>query len=170
MRSQRGFSIVELMIAVAIVGVLAKLALPMFFSESRKSKARSEVSAMFVELATKEQQYRLDNAGYLAAVACPSAPSPTGQSAASCTASGGPWFDMRVLLPDDPLYCSYEITAGDAGTTPSPPAPFAITPDVQGLSWYYIIATCNMDDSSTATSAYFTSSWDTKVRSSNEGD
>lgn len=168
MKQLRGFTVVELMVAVAIIGVLAKLVIPAFFSEGRKGKARSEVSAMFAELETKEQQYRLDQPSYLATAACPAAPSINGQAAASCVATGGPWQVLRVMLPETTLYCSYEITAGAAGTTPAPPAPFNIPPDVHGMSWYYIIATCDMDTTAT-NSQYFTASWDTKIRSVSEG-
>ena len=168
MKQLRGFTVVELMVAVAIIGVLAKLVIPAFFSEGRKGKARSEVSAMFAELATKEQQYRLDQPSYLSAPACPLAPSINGQAATSCVTTGGPWQALRVMLPETNLYCSYTITAGAAGTTPAPPAPFNIPPDVHGMSWFYITATCDMDTTST-NSQYFIASWDSKIRAANEG-
>jgi type IV pilus assembly protein PilE len=168
MQQPRGFTLIELMIAVAVIGILAWIAIPAFFSESKRGKARSEVAAMFAELQTKESQYRLDNTSYLSAVACPAAPNINGQIASSCNAAGGPWRDLRVQLPESTLYCSYTITAGAAGTTPAPPSPFNIAPDVHGMSWYYITAECDMDASAT-NAQYFTCSWDTKILSAHEG-
>ena len=166
---QRGFTIVELMVAVAILGVLAKLVIPAFSTESRKGKARSEVSAMFAELQTKEQQYKLDHASFVEAAACPATPSTNPQDATGCIASGQPWADLRVILPETTLMCSYQIVAGDADSTPAPPAPFDSYTVTSGKSWFYLLATCDTDGDSTTNSTYFASSWDTRIRSANEG-
>lgn len=165
---QRGFTIVELMVAVAILGVLAKLVLPAFTSESNKSKARSEVSAMFVEIATKEQQWKLDNASYLDAPACPAAPSQQPQDATGCVADGQPWHKMRVMLPETTLMCSYEVTVGNSDETPTPPSPFDQYTVSNSHAWYYIVATCDTDGDPSVNSTYFASSWDTRIRSANE--
>ena len=166
-KTQAGFTVIELMVVVAIIGVLAKIALPAWTHESRKSRARSEVYAVLGELAAKEQQYKQDNTSYLAAAACPASPSSTGQSATSCTASGTSWNKLRVALPEQTLYCSYTITTGTSSQTPSPPSPF--TMPAQATGWYYIVASCDMDGSSSTNSSYFISSWDSKVKASKEG-
>jgi prepilin-type N-terminal cleavage/methylation domain-containing protein len=170
-KRHNGFTIVELMVTVAVIGILIRLVVPMFFTEGRKGKARSEVSSMFAEIATKEQQYRLDQPSYLGNnTYCPSAPSAKGQSMLSCIATGGEWSLLRIELPETEMFCAYLINAGDAGTTPAIPAPFStVAPDVHGMSWYYIIAKCDMDSDATGNSEYFTASWDTRIRSSNEG-
>ena len=155
------------MITVAIIGVLAKVAIPYFFGETRKSKAKSEVATMFAELGTKEEQYKIDNGVYKTAVACPASPITAGQDATPCVATGTPWNAMRVQLPKTNLYCSYAITSGLSTNTPAPPAPFTMAQPAVG--WYYIVATCDMDGSSTTNSTYFTSSYDLKMQTSNEG-
>lgn len=167
--TSHGFSIVELMIAVAVMGVLAKLVIPMFSTDSNKSKARAEVGAMFAELQTKEQQYKLDHADFVEAAACPATPTTQPQDATGCVASGQPWADLRVLLPETKLMCSYQIYAGDADSTPTPPSPFDSYTTTSNRAWFYIIATCDTDGDSTVNSTYYTSSWDTRIRAANEG-
>jgi prepilin-type N-terminal cleavage/methylation domain-containing protein len=168
MRSpQRGFTLIEVMVTCALVGVLAVVVVPMFWGEARKGRAKAEVSAMFAELAMREDQYKLDQSAYLVAAACPSAPAAAGQDATGCVASGQPWNTLRVILPQSKLACSYAITVGTSAMTPAPPAPFVMTKPPGG--WYYIIATCDMDGSSSVLSKYFTASNDTSLQVSNEG-
>ncbi|MBA3539929.1 MAG: prepilin-type N-terminal cleavage/methylation domain-containing protein [Deltaproteobacteria bacterium] len=164
----RGFTLIELMVTVALIGALAAIALPSFFKSSRTSKADSEISTVFAELAQKEEQYKSDSNGtYLAAAACPATPSTALQSIASCTASGQPWNTMRVSLPESQVRCSYAITAGPAATAPVPPTGFTMV--APPTSWFFIVATCDMDGDSATNSSYFTSSVDTQIQKQNVG-
>lgn len=63
--SQGGFSLVELMIVVGIIGVLATLALPRFQQFQAKAKM-AEARNMLGHIYTLEQAYHLDNNTYLA--------------------------------------------------------------------------------------------------------
>jgi type IV pilus assembly protein PilE len=164
--TERGFTLMELMIAVAIIGVLVRIAAPAFFGESRKQKAKSEVAAMFGELAVREEQYKLEKSSYLAATACPATPAAAGQSPSACIASGTPWDSMRVRIQESKLYCSYTITTG-TGTGTNNPSGFVFTSP--SGAWFYILATCDMDNSSTTNSSYFMSSLDSTVQKLNEG-
>ena len=155
---ERGFTLIEIMLALAVVAALAVLAVPTFFRESRKVRGKSEVTTMFAELSTKEDQYKVLTSSYLSAAACPSAPSSAGQDASACVASGQPWNTLAVALPQPKLECSYAITVGAAGTTPSPPTPFTMS--APAGAWFYIVATCDLDGTSSTNSRYFTNSVD----------
>lgn len=61
--SQQGFSLVELMIVVAIIGVLAALAVPRFQTFQAKAKA-SESRTSLAHIYTLEQSYYGDNDMY----------------------------------------------------------------------------------------------------------
>lgn len=164
--NQRGYSLVELMVAVAILGVLVKLALPLFLGESRKSKAGTEVESMFTELALREERYFNEAGLYLAAAACPAAPSQAGQSAQGCTSTGQPWYNLRVILPIQTVYCSYAIVVG---TTTGTNNPSGFTFTSPNYPWYYLLATCDMDGSPSTNSTYFMSSLDPRIQKLNEG-
>lgn len=172
-RDQRGFTLIEMMIVVAVIAILAAIAIPFFFGESRKQKAASETSAMFAELGVKEEQYKIENHVYFpnpgtatAAVAqCPTTPTPTAQAIASCLTTS--WASLNVTPPATTVLCGYALTAGASGTVPSPPAPFTMATPVAG--WYYIVATCELDGNTAVHSTYFTSSVDTTIQKANPG-
>ena len=65
---QRGFTLIELMVAVAIVGILAAIAFPSYGSYVRKSK-RATAQAALVDMASKQQAYLLDRRAYSTALA-----------------------------------------------------------------------------------------------------
>jgi prepilin-type N-terminal cleavage/methylation domain-containing protein len=168
MSRQRGFTLLELMIVVAMLAVLAAIAIPTFFSESRRAKANSETGEILAELSTREDQYGLENGTYLATAACPATPSPTRQSAASCVASTGPWGKLKVVLDDINIRCSYAVTAGLPGAVATPPAPFTMVQ--QAGAWYFIVATCDEDASSAKNGTYFLSSADKTIQTHYDGD
>ncbi len=58
-----GFTLIELMVTVAIVGILAAVALPSYRNSVLKS-ARSEGKSALLEVATRQEQFYLDNKTY----------------------------------------------------------------------------------------------------------
>lgn len=64
-----GFSLIELMIAVAIVGVLVAVAYPAYTNSLVKG-TRANAKSVLLEVAQKEQAYLLDQRSYAAAVSC----------------------------------------------------------------------------------------------------
>lgn len=97
MKKNRGFTLIELMIAVAIVGLLAMVAYPSYTQYIIRAN-RSAAQAQMLDIANRQQQFLLANRAYAAT--------------ATLTASG-------YALPSEvSARYSYDITVG-AGTVPS---------------------------------------------------
>lgn len=58
-----GFTLIELMITVAILGIIASIALPSYF-EHVKRTARTEAITALLDAANKQEQYFVDNREY----------------------------------------------------------------------------------------------------------
>lgn len=63
LRRNIGFTLVDLMVALAIVGVLAGIAYPSYVKQIVKSN-RAAAQAVLMEIAQKQSEYLLDNRAY----------------------------------------------------------------------------------------------------------
>lgn len=75
-RRHSGFTLVELMIAVAIIGILASVALPSYRNYVMRAN-RSAAQSHMMDIAGRQGQYMLDNRSYAASVATLSVTTPT---------------------------------------------------------------------------------------------
>lgn len=62
--NQQGFTLVELMIVVAIIGILATIAYPSY-TQYKQKVSRGEVKAEMLMIASDLQKYKVVNNGYL---------------------------------------------------------------------------------------------------------
>lgn len=67
-RNEKGFTLIELMIVIAIIGILAAIAIPQF-SNYKKRAANSAAMSDAKNLATAEEVYYTDNNKYTNATA-----------------------------------------------------------------------------------------------------
>lgn len=67
-RKQQGFTIIEVMITMAVIALLVAVALPSYNSATRKSN-RANAQATLVNIASRQQQMLLDTRAYAASVA-----------------------------------------------------------------------------------------------------
>jgi prepilin-type N-terminal cleavage/methylation domain-containing protein len=168
---QRGFTLIEILIAVAIIGVLVGLAVVSFTKQSRKARG-SEVQAMFAALRIAQEQYHLENGRYLSTGAnegdiFPATPMKTSQP---FTPMPTTWVSLKVKLPDENGYCGYTVVAGMANNGTSigaVAASFGFTTPT--TDWYYLLARCDLDGNSTRDSLYFSWSGDPALQKRNEG-
>ena len=63
MNNRKGFTLIELMIVVVIIGILAALAIPRFMQATNKSK-QSEAKGILKQIYTMERTYRQENNVY----------------------------------------------------------------------------------------------------------
>lgn len=157
------------MIVVAIVAILAVVVVPMFTSEGRKVTARSEVSAMFAELTTKEEQYKVEMGVYLDVPACPATPSQQEQSLAACIASAS-WTALRIMAPKNTVRCSYQVKTGTSADDPNATLPTGFTlTATPATGWYWVHAKCNLDGNTAMYSEYLQSNLNAELQKLNEG-
>ncbi|MBX3160272.1 MAG: type II secretion system protein [Deltaproteobacteria bacterium] len=172
-RREAGFTMIEILIVIAMLAILAAIAVPQFLGQSRKAKANSEVVAIFNDLRMRLEQFAQENGTYPPTIG-EGTMHPAGLPTTSKVAllpTPATWDAIR-FMPTGPtdVYCRYTWVTGTAGNNANlgtQGTTFGFT--VPATDWWYLLARCNMDGDSATDSFYFTSSTDPTIQKINEG-
>jgi type IV pilus assembly protein PilA len=129
--SKKGFTLIELMIVVAIIGILAAIAIPNFLRFQLKAKT-SEGKVNLAAIRTAEESYLAEFGNYVASAAFPAASVDSQKHAWPATAGG---FDTVGWGPEGKVFFQYAVAATGNGYTASALA--NLDNDATNQAWGY---------------------------------
>ena len=170
-RGEAGFTLLELMVVIALIAILATVALPSLFGESRRARGLSEVQSIFQDLRNRMEQYAQEKGTYPPGdgegTLNPAAPTPTPKP----FTMNATWTAANVRITNTTeVSCGYTWSTGganDATNIGAEATAFGFT--APATAWYYLLAQCDLDGDSGTDSYYFTSSVDPTILKRNEG-
>jgi prepilin-type N-terminal cleavage/methylation domain-containing protein len=109
MREQRGFTIIELMIVVVIIGILAAIAIPMFSQQMKKAKT-GEAQLMLNEIGKNAKTYYQANTKFPQGTATPL----PGTDGGACTAPNGKFAVDTAGWEGDPVWTDLDFHVDEA--------------------------------------------------------
>jgi prepilin-type N-terminal cleavage/methylation domain-containing protein len=174
---ESGFTLLELMVTIAVISILAVIALPSFLGESRKTQALAEVQPLFNDLRVRFEQFMQENGRYPATIG-EATLHPVGIPGTAQRAINPlpvTWQNLKVRISGpDQIRCGYTWATGladdDANIGPQAAAPLpSFNFTAPSTEWYYLIAKCDMDGDGVF-SWYFTSSANPAILRLDEGE
>jgi type IV pilus assembly protein PilE len=109
MRSQRGFTFIEVMIVVAIIGILSAIAVPAYGDYVKRGKIAEATSAL-ATMRLKFEQYFQDNRSYVGSCTAPATPATTVAERPAATPN------FTFACDPDPTASSYTLIATGIGS------------------------------------------------------
>ena len=107
LKNSKAFTLIELMIVVAIVAILAAVAVPSYMKFQAKAKT-AEASNNLAVVRAGEETYRAENDAYLACAATPESV-PKGTTAA-WSGGGSTAFEKIGFVPDGQVRYQYAVS------------------------------------------------------------
>ena len=117
-RRVRGFTLIELMITVVVIGILAAVAYPSYLEYVRKGN-RSAAQTFMMTIANRQEQFILTNRSYttdIAALGLVAPPETTGKYSFAITGTGVPPTDYLITAtPEGSQLVDGALTLSSSG-------------------------------------------------------
>ena len=128
--NQKGFTLIELMIVVAIIGILAAIAIPNFLQYQLKSKT-AEAKTNLGAIRTSQEAFKAEWDAFIPCGLTLAAPSDVKQAFTPAATNGG--FSALGWAPTGNVYYSYEVAVA-GGTAVATIAGTALTGQSGGFT------------------------------------
>jgi len=136
MKLRKGFTLIELMIVVAIIGILAAIAIPNFLRFQLKAKS-SEGKTNLAAIRTAEQSYYSEFGFFVSADASPAEPGFNMKVGFVNTMPAGEGFDRLGWSPEGSVFFNYGVAAPSPGDSYTASAGADIDNDATPQTWGY---------------------------------
>jgi prepilin-type N-terminal cleavage/methylation domain len=117
MKRQTGFTLLELMIVVTVIGILAAVAYPSYLEHMKKAR-RAEAQSLMLDVVNREEQYMLDKRAYTDSFGDISVKREEFDCISDPTECTNDWYDVTITLSAGPPP-GYTITATAKGSQAS---------------------------------------------------
>jgi type IV pilus assembly protein PilE len=114
MKRTTGFTLIELMVTVAIVGLIAAIAYPSYQGQVKKAR-RSEAQQLLLGASNKEEQYIVEFRGYTNSFVAMNYSTEGWDCTTVATECSNNYYDVTIAVSAGPPP-SYTITAVPKGT------------------------------------------------------
>ena len=114
MKRTSGFTLIELMVTVAVVGILAAIAYPSYQNQVKKAR-RSEAQQLLLGASNKEEQYLLEMRQYTDSFVDMNYKSDGWDCTTTATECSNNYYDITIAESNGPPP-TYTITAVPKGT------------------------------------------------------
>ena len=133
---RKGFTLIELMIVVAIIGILAAIAIPNFLRFQLKAKS-SEGKTNLAAIRTAEQSYYSEFGFYVSANPSPAANAQNLKSTFTNADGPGDGFDQLGWAPEGQVFFNYGVATDALGSAYTASAGADIDADAATQLWGY---------------------------------